>query len=179
MEQVRLATTADLPAFARHYQRAGLESGRDGDIVFSPNEEPWNIPFEKFASRQTEQWARAVTECDWERAWILTDEKEVFGECQLVHRPPLKSCLHRTTLMMGIERSHRGKGWGSKMVATAIEWARTQPSLSWIDLFVFSNNEAAQALYKKFGFTEVGRHADMFRVFGQKITDIAMVLSLR
>ena len=81
--------------------------------------------------------------------------------------------------MMGVERTARGHGWGSKLVTEAITWAKQQPSLAWITLYVFENNPPAKALYKKFGFKAVGTTKDMFRAFGQSIDDTEMVLELQ
>ncbi|MES2856860.1 MAG: GNAT family N-acetyltransferase, partial [Bdellovibrionota bacterium] len=80
---------------------------------------------------------------------------------------------------MGIERSHRGGGWGTKLMEVAIGWAKEQPSLDWVQLYVFDHNEPAKALYRKFGFEAVGTVEDLFRVHGQRIADTHMVLNIR
>src|SRR5207237_828877 len=147
------------------------ESGRDGDFIFSPQEEPWEVPFDVYAKSYDEKLRRPVTESGWERSWLVTEADAIYGEIVLVHRPPLKSSLHRATLMMGIERSHRGRGLGPQLMTEAISWAKAQPTLEWLHLYVFENNGPARKLYKKFGFRENGITHDMFRVFGQQITD--------
>ena len=63
-------------------------------------------------------------------------------------------------------------------MADAIQWAKQQQTLSWLQLAVFAHNEPAKALYRKFGFIEVGTTPDMFRVFGKEVTDTAMILRL-
>lgn len=176
---IRPTTNADAEAHWRHYRRLGEERGRDGEIIYSPNESEWNVPLEKFVTSYRERWSRPITEVGWERAWVLADEAEIYGELILVHRPPLESCLHRATLMMGIERGHRGRGLGTQLIHEAIRWAKEQPGLVWLQLYVFAQNVPAQKLYAKFGFRENGRTADMFRVHGQQIEDISMVLKLR
>ena len=37
-------------------------------------------------------------------------------------------------------------------VDAAIEWSKHEPGIAWIDLEVFSDNPAAQALYMRHGF---------------------------
>ncbi|MBT6443583.1 MAG: GNAT family N-acetyltransferase, partial [Acidimicrobiaceae bacterium] len=54
--------------------------------------------------------------------------------------------------------------------------ARNRPNIDWLDLGVFDDNNAAQALYLKHGFEVVGRTPDRFRVDGQALDDIAMTL---
>lgn len=80
--------------------------------------------------------------------------------------------------MMGMERTVRGQGWGSRLMKEAIAWAKAEPGLDWISLYVFENNLPAKALYKKFGFEVVGTTKDRFRVFNQSIDDTEMVLKL-
>jgi RimJ/RimL family protein N-acetyltransferase len=50
----------------------------------------------------------------------------------------------------------RGRGVGTALVAAAIEWARAR-NLHKLALSVFPHNDAAVALYPKFGFVEEGR----------------------
>ena len=50
----------------------------------------------------------------------------------------------------------RGRGVGTALVAAAIEWARAS-GLHKLALSVFPHNDAAIALYRKFGFVEEGR----------------------
>jgi ribosomal protein S18 acetylase RimI-like enzyme len=77
-----------------------------------------------------------------------------------------------------VERPYRGRGLGRALMEACIDWARQQPSLSWVDLGVFEGNDVAEALYRKLGFTELGRTPDRFRVDGLQITDITMVLQV-
>src|SRR5712692_2251849 len=50
----------------------------------------------------------------------------------------------------------RGRGVGTALVAAAIEWARER-GLHKLALSVFPHNNAAIALYRRFGFVEEGR----------------------
>jgi RimJ/RimL family protein N-acetyltransferase len=59
-------------------------------------------------------------------------------------------------LGMMVAADWRGRGVGTALVATAIEWARAR-GLHKLTLSVFPHNEAAVALYRKFGFVEEGR----------------------
>ena len=201
--KVRPATPSDLFALHEHHERHVRESGRDGDFIFSPVEcgleqtpdqltESSVKALRAFETRTRERWSKAPTVCDWERTWVIADSSleasgdrsheprgKIYGDINLVHRPPLASSLHRATLMMGIERSHRGQGFGSELMTMALDWARAEPSIEWLQLFVFGDNLPAQALYRRFGFVENGRVEDMFRVYGVPVTDISMVLRLR
>ena len=57
---------------------------------------------------------------------------------------------------MFVAADWRGRGVGTALVATAIEWARPR-GLHKLALSVFPHNDAAIALYRKFGFVDEGR----------------------
>jgi RimJ/RimL family protein N-acetyltransferase len=63
---------------------------------------------------------------------------------------------------MMVARPWRSHGVGSALVAAAIEKARTE-GLHKLALEVFPHNEAAVALYRKFGFVEEGRRVKHYR----------------
>ena len=65
-------------------------------------------------------------------------------------------------LGMAVARGWRGRGVGSALVVEAIAWAR-EKGLHKLTLSVFPHNEAAIALYRKFGFVEEGRLVKQFR----------------
>jgi RimJ/RimL family protein N-acetyltransferase len=179
MLTVRLAREDDIFALYEHLRRHWNESGQDGDLIFNPDDGPWSYPYDQFESAMHEAWAKPPSECGWERSWILTDGTDVFGEIKLKHDLPMKFTLHRALLSMGLERPYRGAGHGTRLMTAALEWARAQESLVWLQLGVFAHNAPARALYRKFGFTEIGTTPDLFRTHGQSIDDIEMVLRLR
>jgi len=63
---------------------------------------------------------------------------------------------------MAVAREWRGRGVGSALMVAAIDWAR-QRGLHKLSLSVFVHNEAAIALYRKFGFVEEGRRIKHYR----------------
>jgi RimJ/RimL family protein N-acetyltransferase len=65
----------------------------------------------------------------------------------------------------------RGRGVGSALIAASIDWARAQ-GLHKLALSVFPHNEAAIALYEKFGFVEEGRRPKHMRRASGELWDI-------
>jgi ribosomal protein S18 acetylase RimI-like enzyme len=63
---------------------------------------------------------------------------------------------------MAVARKWRGRGVGSALLETAIEFARRR-GLHKLSLGVFAHNAAAIALYRKFGFVEEGRRVKQYR----------------
>jgi RimJ/RimL family protein N-acetyltransferase len=65
----------------------------------------------------------------------------------------------------------RGRGVGAALVAAAIEWARAR-GLHKLTLSVFPHNDAAIALYRKFGFLEEGRRIRHMRRSNGELWDL-------
>lgn len=63
---------------------------------------------------------------------------------------------------MAVAREWRGRGVGSGLLATAIEWSRQQ-KLHKLVLDVFPHNAPAIALYRKFGFIQEGHRVKQYR----------------
>ncbi|WP_457792947.1 GNAT family N-acetyltransferase [Pseudomonas syringae] len=58
---------------------------------------------------------------------------------------------------MGVASAWHGKGIGSKLLAAALDVADNWMNLHRVELTVYADNEAAQGLYRKFGFEVEGR----------------------
>jgi RimJ/RimL family protein N-acetyltransferase len=174
---VRLLTLDDVDGYVRHVARVDADSGADGVGHSHPYGKSDPVDVDEARGRETTRWTTEIDQPGWRRAWGLFDEGELIGHLYLAGGA-LRSELHRVSLGMGIARSHRRRGGGSLLLATAIRWARVQPSIVWIDLGVFSDNAGAQALYAQHGFHVLGETPDRFRVDGQSLDDISMTLNV-
>jgi ribosomal protein S18 acetylase RimI-like enzyme len=74
-------------------------------------------------------------------------------------------------IAMAVAREWRGRGVGSALLATTIEWARER-GLHKLSLSVFAHNAAAIALYRKFGFVEEGRRVKHIRRASGELWDV-------
>jgi L-phenylalanine/L-methionine N-acetyltransferase len=63
---------------------------------------------------------------------------------------------HVAELGMAVAPEWRGRGVGSALLAEAFRWAGWA-EVEEVSLTVYPHNEAARALYRKFGFEEEGR----------------------
>jgi RimJ/RimL family protein N-acetyltransferase len=79
-------------------------------------------------------------------------------------------------LAMLVDRDWRGRGTGSALMRAAIGWARGQ-GLHKLSLDVFAHNEAAIALYRKYGFAEEGRRPRQYRRASGELWD-AIVMGM-
>jgi RimJ/RimL family protein N-acetyltransferase len=72
---------------------------------------------------------------------------------------------------MMVAADWRGRGVGTALVAAAIDWGRAH-GLHKLTLSVFPHNEAAIALYRKFGFVEEGRRPKQIRRASGELWDL-------
>jgi RimJ/RimL family protein N-acetyltransferase len=63
---------------------------------------------------------------------------------------------HVATLDTFVAADHRGRGIGTALMEEAMTWARKH-GLERVELSVYPHNEAALALYRRFGFEQEGR----------------------
>jgi RimJ/RimL family protein N-acetyltransferase len=169
---VRLVRSSELRVVAEHIERHAHESGRGEDLVFAPFTE---FDAQAFEETRYDSWRRPVDMPGWERCWAHFEKDRVVGHVDLTGAS-LYSALHRARLGIGVERSYRGKGIGSALLAAAIQWARRERDLVWLDLSVFAHNVRARRLYEHHGFREVGRTSDAYRVNELSIDDVHMSL---
>lgn len=86
---------------------------------------------------------------------------EVDGEivgCLGLHTTTRPRIKHKADFGMNVRDDWQGKGVGSALLAAMIELADNWLNLSRLELTVYTDNEAAIALYKKFGFEIEGTH---------------------
>ena len=176
--EIKLGSPSDLPMAWEHIRGFNKNNETIKEKIFSPLEDPWEPPKQDWVKRKEKSTSVDPTESGWERIWILTKDQRIVGNLRLSHHIGLKTTLHRAMLMMGLEAEYRNKGYGSKLLESAIQWTQEQPSLDWISLNVFSYNLGAIALYEKFGFQKIGINEDLFRVYGHSIDDIEMSLKV-
>ncbi|MEK7358498.1 MAG: GNAT family N-acetyltransferase [Bdellovibrionota bacterium] len=84
---------------------------------------------------------------------------------------------HRGFLGMGLRKSHRGLGLGTKLLEAVIAHAK-KIGLAKIELSVYSTNRAGIRLYEKLGFEQCGYTKDYRRVDGASFDAISMELFL-
>jgi GNAT superfamily N-acetyltransferase len=175
--QIILLGENHLDAYVSHSEIEAQHSGQDGDPVSSPYSQ--NEPFEPIAYRQRTKvrWETGIDGLGWRRTWGVFDDQILVAHAELCGAD-LISARHRCRLGMSVARGYRRKGMGQALLDTAIEWAKAQSSIAWIDLCVFTENMPAYSLYQKNDFTELGRRSDCFRVDGQKIDNIDMTLDV-
>lgn len=142
MIEVRVATAADIPeAVATYAEVAGEGRWIGGELPVDRDE-------------RIARWTDTITTGEAAMFVALSsDGSEVIG---CASQNWIGRCgSGQLGLGMWIVEPWRGKGIGSQLLAVCIEWARANGAHK-ITLEVWPHNEAARALYRKFGFEEEG-----------------------
>lgn len=103
--------------------------------------------------------------------WRLEGTLVALGAGEVVGLLNTESHFGFGEIGMMVARDWRGRGVGTALVAAAIEWARAR-GLHKLTLSVFPHNEAAIALYRKFGFLEEGRRTKHIRRANGELWDL-------
>jgi ribosomal protein S18 acetylase RimI-like enzyme len=78
-----------------------------------------------------------------------------------------------------VSGSHRGQGYGSKLIAAVLALAREAPSLEQVLLGVGAHNVAAIQTYRKLGFELYGTEPQALKVGSEYVDEHLMILRLR
>jgi RimJ/RimL family protein N-acetyltransferase len=81
---------------------------------------------------------------------------------------------HVGFLGISILKEHRGIGIGTAMMEHIMEWSRNHARFEKISLAVFSTNDSAISLYRKFGFRTEGRSRKQYKIEGKYVDEITM-----
>ncbi|MGB3366323.1 MAG: GNAT family N-acetyltransferase [Acidaminobacteraceae bacterium] len=84
----------------------------------------------------------------------ISDEKVVGQIGMFIEKNP--RCAHIGAIGMMIRSDYQGKGIGSKLLEKILELADDYYMLRRVELTVFTSNEAAINLYRKYGFVIEG-----------------------
>ena len=100
-----------------------------------------------------------------EKGFLVTAfvDGEVVGDLGVTLIRPHLKYLHRAYLGMSIREKYCSMGLGSFMMQIALDQARAN-GFEQVELGVFSDNERARGLYKKFGFKEYGMNPRAFKL---------------
>lgn len=83
-------------------------------------------------------------------------ENEIVGQLSLSTFPNRPRRRHVGQIGMAVRDDWQGRGAGTALMQAAVEFADKWLNLSRLELEVYTDNEAAIRLYKKFGFTVEG-----------------------
>lgn len=138
---VRPASPRDVRSFLDLYRVVA------GEARYIRTEEPRGAAFYR-------RLFRVPVTSDRARMLALAGDR-VIGEIG-VEREDHPVTRHVASIGMMVAPDWRGRGVGSALMEAAIAWCRRE-GVEKIELSVYPGNDAARALYEKYGFHEEGR----------------------
>jgi RimJ/RimL family protein N-acetyltransferase len=109
---------------------------------------------------------RRAANWDLDRTVVAVAADEAVGVIFVIETP-----FGFGEIGMFVAAEWRGRGVGTALVAAAIEWAKVR-GMHKLTLSVFPHNEAAVALYRRFGFAEEGLHPKHIRRANGELWDL-------
>lgn len=103
---------------------------------------------------------RIANKGDNVHAFVAEIGDEVVGKLDLIVSPKDRQ-RHVASFGMAVKEGYQGRGIGSALLATAIDLADNWLNLHRLELTVYTDNEPAIGLYKKFGFVIEGEAVDV------------------
>jgi putative acetyltransferase len=106
-----------------------------------------------------EMWKKRLAELPpGDHTLVAVVDGKVVGNIGLHAIPKSRRRAHAASLGMAVHDAWHGKGVGSALMKAALDLADNWLQFSRIELTVYTDNVAALALYKKFGFEIEGTH---------------------
>jgi len=119
----------------------------------------------------------------WRKRLVMDNERrlqlvalhggEVVGQLGLEQYLRVRQA-HVGSFGMGVATAWQGKGVGSRLLTAALDVADNWMNLHRVELTVYADNEAAQRLYRKFGFAVEGVLRDYALRDGQFVDTVSM-----
>ena len=160
--QIRLLEHEDAHAFLT------LNHQLDGDtqmMLLEPNERTTTV-------EQIQHRIEFTVQQDNEVVFVAEVDGSLVGYASVIGGR-LRRTAHKASIVTGVLQSHVGRGIGSKMFETLIEWATISP-LHRLELTVMTHNSPAIALYQKFGFQIEGTKRHSLKVAGTYVDEYIM-----
>jgi len=174
---IRQLAADDMDAFMVHVERQAAENGRGNTVRFSLREPGKARDMDRVKTSIEAGLRRSVGEPGWFRVWISDEGGEILAHVG-VRAPGEPLSAHRAFVDVGVLEPHRRRGIATSLYQAAIDWARAQGQLDWLDAEIFGHNEPALNLHRHLGFVETARVVDMFRLEGRKVDDVRLSLRL-
>lgn len=157
-----------MPAVIRHAEPADIDAIKaiyDQPSVYANT---LQLPYQPVAN-----WQKLYTAGSGFYNLVAEVEGRVVGQLGLqVCQNPRRR--HVAELGMGVAEDYQGQGIGSALLRSALELADQWLNIRRMELTVYSSNEAAIALYERFGFEVEAELADFAFQYGNYVSALCM-----
>jgi RimJ/RimL family protein N-acetyltransferase len=143
-----------------------------GDAVGS-EPEGWLVTTNGWRNATDERrYLRAIRRFPHAAVFVAEDGGRIVGRLSIA-RDQHPASRHVADLGLMVAASHRRRGIGRALLRTAVEWAR-ESDVRKLELHVFPYNDAAIALYERFGFVKEGYRRAHYRRGDEYVDAILM-----
>ena len=159
--QIREAAPADAPALVALARAVASEP------------EGWLLSSDEWRGAAAERrYLRSVRRSRHAAVFVAEAPEGLVGRLS-VARYTHPASSHVADLGLMVAASHRRRGIGWALLERTVEWAR-ENGIAKLELHVFPHNEAAIALYERFGFVREGYRRRHYRRGGEYVDAILM-----
>jgi putative acetyltransferase len=156
---------------------AGVLAEAERAIAATPGllvSQPAELADERFAQK-----IAALDGADNGRYLVAEAAGQIVGHGML-DPMPLAAVRHVVHLTLVVHPGWQGRGVGRALLEELIQWAKAARAVEKIELNVRASNAAAQTLYHRAGFTEIGRWRRRVRLATDSyVDDVAMELLVK
>jgi RimJ/RimL family protein N-acetyltransferase len=143
-----------------------------GDAVGS-EPEGWLVTTNGWREASDERrYLRAIRRYPNAAVFVADDEGVIVGRLSIA-RDQHPASRHVADLGLMVAQSHRRRGIGTALLQAAVDWGE-ETGVRKLELHVFPWNEAAIALYEKFGFEREGYRKEHYRRGDEYVDAILM-----
>ncbi|MDR6982962.1 putative acetyltransferase [Rheinheimera pacifica] len=157
-----------MPAVIRHAEPADIDAIKaiyDQPTVYANT---LQLPYQPVSN-----WQRLYTAGAGFYNLVAEVEGKVIGQLGLqVCQSPRRR--HVAELGMGVSEEYQGQGIGSALLRSALEMADNWLNIRRMELTVYTSNEAAIALYERFGFEVEAELTDFAFQYGNYVNALCM-----
>jgi len=157
-----------MPAVIRHAEPADIDAIKaiyDQPTVYANT---LQLPYQPVSN-----WQRLYTAGAGFYNLVAEVEGKVIGQLGLqVCQSPRRR--HVAELGMGVSEDYQGQGIGSALLRSALEMADNWLNIRRMELTVYTSNEAAIALYERFGFEVEAELTDFAFQYGNYVNALCM-----
>ena len=164
---IRKPKKQDAQELLNYAKKIGAESD---NLTFGAEGLPYTLEQEE---KMIENWSNSTSTAMFVG---IVDDKIVTSV--FISSPAKERLAHQSSIAISVLKEYWGIGIGTHMMNMLIDFAKNSDTIELIHLGVHANNTNAIALYKKFGFQEIGRYPKFFKINGEYYDEILMNLYL-
>ncbi len=170
MQEIRIvpARPEDAAAILNYSKLVGAETE---NLTFGEGGIPLTV-------EQEQEFLASTAASQTDRLWIAKMGDEIVGLANY-GVIPRKRMAHRGQLGISVRKPFWGKGIGSRLMQTILNFAAVVARSEIVSLEVRSDNDRAIALYRKFGFEKIGTFKGYFKIDGKLVDFDIMEKQLR